>query len=375
MFKGVVYMTYYDILEVSPRASKEVIEKAYRVLAKKYHPDVNPLELRTQCEEQMKAINIAYETLIDDDKRRQYDADLYAYDTSDNTQYQNEEQIDNEFAEMLKPRPWPRYFARSIDIFLGGAIVALVWSYIHVSSYYTIIERVNEYLLSAILYGIWIFVESFITSITATTPGKWIFNLYVLDKFGSKLDYKTALKRNLLVFYRGLGLGIPIVTLFTLLNAHSRVVTSVFASWDIDCGTVVISKKASTPKTVASVLLVIALITGVVYLETYQSNIESQQQAFVEHMDNLYMQIENEEKALADMQSELDSEYQAIMELEEQMLVWLESDTDKYDENYPVYEQMIDEYNNKLEEFESRRVKHNQSIEEYNKKLETEYIQ
>ena len=30
---------YYDILEVSPKASKEVIEKAYRVLAKKYHPD------------------------------------------------------------------------------------------------------------------------------------------------------------------------------------------------------------------------------------------------------------------------------------------------------------------------------------------------
>ena len=49
-------MTYYDILEVSPRASKEVIEKAYRVLAKKYHPDVNPPEQREQCEEYMKAI-------------------------------------------------------------------------------------------------------------------------------------------------------------------------------------------------------------------------------------------------------------------------------------------------------------------------------
>ena len=32
--------TLYDILEVSEKASKEVIEKAYRVLAKKYHPDL-----------------------------------------------------------------------------------------------------------------------------------------------------------------------------------------------------------------------------------------------------------------------------------------------------------------------------------------------
>ena len=34
--------TLYDILEVSRKASKEVIEKAYKTLAKKYHPDLNP---------------------------------------------------------------------------------------------------------------------------------------------------------------------------------------------------------------------------------------------------------------------------------------------------------------------------------------------
>ena len=37
---------YYEILEVSEKASKEVIEKAYRVLAKKYHPDGKPQEER-----------------------------------------------------------------------------------------------------------------------------------------------------------------------------------------------------------------------------------------------------------------------------------------------------------------------------------------
>ena len=36
---------YYEILEVHPRASKEVIKKAYQTLAKKYHPDISPLKI------------------------------------------------------------------------------------------------------------------------------------------------------------------------------------------------------------------------------------------------------------------------------------------------------------------------------------------
>ncbi|WP_372997390.1 DnaJ domain-containing protein [Lutispora sp.] len=368
-------MTYYDILEVSSRASKEVIEKAYRVLAKKYHPDVNPLEQRAQCEEYMKAINIAYETLIDDEKRRQYDEELNTYNTPEDIHGSGEEQIDPEFAEILKPRPWPRYFARSIDMFIGGLIVAFAWSYLDVASYNAITEKISGYVLGAVLYCIWIFVESFITSITATTPGKWIFNLYILDKYGNKLDYKTSLKRNFLVFFRGLGLGIPLISLFTLTNAYNRVNTSVFASWDIDCGTVSVSKKGSAPKTVLSALMIIALVAGIAYLEIYQDKVEKQQQAFAQQMNEMYESIENEEKALTYMQSELDSEYQEIMELEEQLVIWQESDSGKYDDNYPAYEQMIDDYNSKLEEFESRREKHNKSINEYNKQLENDNVQ
>ena len=51
--------TLYDILQVSPNASKEVIEMAYKALAKKYHPDLNPEEFRSECEEMMKALNHA----------------------------------------------------------------------------------------------------------------------------------------------------------------------------------------------------------------------------------------------------------------------------------------------------------------------------
>lgn len=68
-------MNYYEILEVSTNASKEVIKNAYRALSKKYHPDRNKENLEL-AEEKLKEINVAYETLIDDEKRLQYDYEI-----------------------------------------------------------------------------------------------------------------------------------------------------------------------------------------------------------------------------------------------------------------------------------------------------------
>lgn len=62
---------YYKILSVSPNASQEEIKKAYRRLAKKYHPDVNRGD--AAAEEKFKEIQEAYEVLGDEQKRKQYD--------------------------------------------------------------------------------------------------------------------------------------------------------------------------------------------------------------------------------------------------------------------------------------------------------------
>lgn len=68
---------YYEILEVNQKASIEIIEKAYKVLAKKYHPDLYTGEKRVYAEKKLKAINEAYHVLSDEFLREQYDNEIY----------------------------------------------------------------------------------------------------------------------------------------------------------------------------------------------------------------------------------------------------------------------------------------------------------
>lgn len=64
-------MNPYKVLAVSNTASKEEIRKAYRALARKYHPDVNPGD--KAAEEKFKEINDAYTILSDEKKKEEYD--------------------------------------------------------------------------------------------------------------------------------------------------------------------------------------------------------------------------------------------------------------------------------------------------------------
>ena len=63
---------YYEVLGVSKSATDEEIKKAYRKLAKKYHPDANP-DNKEEAEKKFKEVNEAYETLSDKQKRQMYD--------------------------------------------------------------------------------------------------------------------------------------------------------------------------------------------------------------------------------------------------------------------------------------------------------------
>mgnify|MGYP000385235768 FL=1 len=62
---------YYEVLGVDKNADEATIKKAYRQLAKKYHPDMNPGD--KEAEKKFKEASEAYAILSDAEKRRQYD--------------------------------------------------------------------------------------------------------------------------------------------------------------------------------------------------------------------------------------------------------------------------------------------------------------
>lgn len=97
---------YYELLEVNPKASKEIIEKAYRVLVKKYHPDLYQGDEKLIAQKKVQELNEAYHVLSDNFLREQYDIELerekenrYSNISYENSRRKNNVRQENNVAE------------------------------------------------------------------------------------------------------------------------------------------------------------------------------------------------------------------------------------------------------------------------------------
>lgn len=70
---------HYRMLGIPAGASQEEIARAYRKLARRFHPDLHPSERKRWAEEQMKRLNEAYAVLNDPQARTSYDIDLWRH--------------------------------------------------------------------------------------------------------------------------------------------------------------------------------------------------------------------------------------------------------------------------------------------------------
>ena len=95
---------FYEILEINENASQEIVEKAYKVLVKKYHPDLQTdPEQKHQCEIKIKEINEAYETLSNNELRVAYDEKL-KQEQYEKLRSAVQYQVDKQQAQKVQPQ-------------------------------------------------------------------------------------------------------------------------------------------------------------------------------------------------------------------------------------------------------------------------------
>ena len=86
---------YYEILEVNPKASDEIIKKIYKIKIKKNHPDLFQGEEKKKAEEITKELTEAYDILSDTQKRKDYDIELQNNIQEDSQYYKYQALISN----------------------------------------------------------------------------------------------------------------------------------------------------------------------------------------------------------------------------------------------------------------------------------------
>ena len=84
---------YYEILEVNPKASEDIIKKVYKIKVKQNHPDLFQGEEKKKAEEKTKEITEAYDILSNKEKRQNYDLELKNNENEEKDKYIKYESI------------------------------------------------------------------------------------------------------------------------------------------------------------------------------------------------------------------------------------------------------------------------------------------
>ncbi len=155
-------------------------------------------------------------------------------------------------------RPWVRSWARGLDMLLFSGFAGIILGLIYPPAL-----EINGTLLAIIVYFLYLFIEPGMLALWGTTPGKALFNIRLRKTDGTKLKYPEALSRACSVWVRGIGLGIPIVTIFTQVSAYNRLTKDGITSWDKDGGFRVIHKIIGPGRIIAVIaieMMIFALI-------------------------------------------------------------------------------------------------------------------
>lgn len=129
--------------------------------------------------------------------------------------------------------PWRRFFARWVDYIIWGYVVAYGLLYVTVN-FGIQLPKVfdNKALNSIMVVTTWAIIESFFLAYLGKTPGKWLLGINVRNLKGEKLSFSDAAGRSGQVLSKGVGFGIPLIILFTMISSRTKLIGEGETSWD-----------------------------------------------------------------------------------------------------------------------------------------------
>lgn len=193
------------------------------------------------------------------DDKKHLDIDLEFLDNKESVRVAPKQEVKEvSTEERLEPsaatttHPWMRYWARSLDMCVFSLAIGIFLGI----SMPSVLESYSSIIL--ILF-IWIFAESALLSSWGTTPGKWLLGINLAGP-GGKPEFSVALNRSFAVWLKGLGLGIPIINLFTLVSSYNYLIKEGAAPWDKDNHLTMTHGKISAVRTTAIIIVSIAFL-------------------------------------------------------------------------------------------------------------------
>lgn len=156
---------------------------------------------------------------------------------------------------VMRVRPWVRYWARMMDIFLISIVAGLT---IGVIAPDALNEKGVDQLFGLACIFAWVFIESLLLFTVGTTPGKWLLKTKLIPPAGTAPSYSVALSRSFKVWWRGMGIGFPLVGLFTLIVAHGNLTRNGITSWDKDDGFTVVHHRIGPLRIIVAVAFCVA---------------------------------------------------------------------------------------------------------------------
>lgn len=157
---------------------------------------------------------------------------------------EEEEPLDSE-----KPRPWVRFWVRMVDYLLFAVIIGAILGIFKLPS----LSPRQPY-LGMIMIFLWAFVETFLLATWGTTPGKWLLRIKIRTVDGKKPALFDSLSRSLSVWFLGVGAGVPVLSIITMIVACVKLSNNKITTWDRKNSLHIEHKKVGLLRTVVVIL-------------------------------------------------------------------------------------------------------------------------